>query len=68
MNKSICSKPFITLICCDNVEDETPKNVLSYFKTYSKFMDAPQIGTLIRNAGSLTGHGKEPDKEKKFPI
>ncbi len=67
MNKSICSKPFITLICCDNVEDETPKNVLSYFKTYSKFMDAPQIGTLIRNAGSLTGHGKEPDKEKKFP-
>jgi hypothetical protein len=50
-----------------NLEDETPKNVLSYFETYSKFMDAPQVGVLIRNAGSLTGYGKDPDKEKKFP-
>lgn len=67
INHSICSKPFVTLICCDNLEDETPKNILSYFKTYSKFMDAPQVGTLIRNAGVLTGQGKDPEKEKKFP-
>jgi len=67
INKSICSKPFVTIICCDNIEEETTQNTLSYFKTYSKFMDAPQVGTLIRNAGSLTGHGKDPDKEKKFP-
>lgn len=67
INHSICSKPFVTLVCCDNLEDKTPKNILSYFKTYSKFMDAPQVGILIRNAGSLTGHGKDPEKEKKFP-
>lgn len=67
INHSICSKPFVTLICCDNLEDETPKNILSYFKTYSQFMDAPQVGTLIRNAGVLTGQGKDPEKEKKFP-
>lgn len=67
INHSICSKPFVTIVCCDNLEDETPKNILSYFKTYSKFMDAPQVGTLIRNAGALTGHGKDPEKEKKFP-
>lgn len=67
INHSICSKPFVTLVCCDNLEDETPKNVLSYFKTYSKFMEAPQVGMLIRNAGILTGHGKDPEKEKKFP-
>jgi multimeric flavodoxin WrbA len=67
INHSICSKPFVTLVCFDNLEDETPKNVLSYFKTYSKFMDAPQVGMLIRNVGGLTGHGKDPEKEKKFP-
>jgi len=66
INHSICSKPFVTLVCFDNLEDETPKNILSYFKTYSKFMDAPQVGTLIRNAGALTGHGKDPEREKKF--
>jgi multimeric flavodoxin WrbA len=67
INHNICSKPFVTLICCDNIEDETPKNIISYFRTYSKFMDAPQVGNLIRNAGTLTGHGKDPDKETKFP-
>lgn len=67
INHSICSKPFVTLICCDNLEDETPKNILSYFKSYSQFMDAPQVGTLIRNAGVLTGQGKDLKKEGKFP-
>ena len=67
INPAVCSKPFVTLVCCDNLEDETPKNVQSYFKTYSKFMDAPQVGVLIRNAGILTGQGKDPEKEKKFP-
>lgn len=67
IDTSICSKPFVNLVCCDNLEDETPKNTLSYFKAYSKFMDAPQVGVLIRNAGRLTGHGKDPEKEKKFP-
>ena len=67
INHAICSKPFVTLVCCDNLEDETPQNVQSYFKTYSKFMDAPQVGVLIRNAGILTGHGKDTEKEKKFP-
>lgn len=67
INHSITSKPFVTLVCCDNLEDETPKNILSYFKTYSKFMDAPQVGELVRNAGTITGHGKDYDKEDKFP-
>ncbi len=67
INHAICSKPVVTIVCCDNLEDETPKNVKSYFKTYSKFMDAPHVGALIRNAGIITGHGKDPEKEKKFP-
>ena len=35
VDRSICSKPFVTLVCCDNLENETPKNVLSYFLTPS---------------------------------
>jgi multimeric flavodoxin WrbA len=64
---SICSKPFVVLACCDNMENETTKNVLSYFKTYSKFMDAPQAGILVRQLGKMVGHGKDTEKEKKYP-
>ena len=49
------------------MEAETPKNVLSYFRTYSRFMDAPQVGVLVRNAGRLCGHGKDPSRLATFP-
>jgi len=67
ISKDIYSKPFVTLICHDNFENEMSKNVVSYFKTFSKFMDAPQAGTIIRRSGKLTGHGKNIEKEKKYP-
>jgi hypothetical protein len=63
----ICSKPFVTLVCCDNIEAETPKNVLSYFKTFSRFMDAPLVGVLVRNGGRLSGHGQDPLLASKTP-
>lgn len=67
IDRNLCSKPFVTLICYDNIEDAMPKNVVSFFNMYSKFMDAPCRGHLVRNAGMLTGHGKNPDKEKACP-
>jgi multimeric flavodoxin WrbA len=67
ISKDIYSKPFVTLICCDNFENEISKNVISYFKTFSRFMDAPQVGIIIRRSGKLTGHGESPEKEKQFP-
>jgi multimeric flavodoxin WrbA len=66
-DQKLCSKPFALLVCCDNLEDETPKNVISYFRTFSKFMDAPIVGTLIRKSGKLIGHGKSSGKEKQYP-
>lgn len=50
---AICSKPFVSLICCDNVEDETPRSARDYFRTFSRFMDAPQVGELIRKSSHL---------------
>ena len=67
IDHAICSKPFVTLVCCDNVETETPKNVLAYFRTFSRFMDAPQVGELVRNGGRLSGYGHNPEREKMFP-
>jgi multimeric flavodoxin WrbA len=67
INKDIYSKPFVTLICHDSFENETSKNVVSYFRTFSKFVDAPQIGTIIRRSGKLAGYGKDKEKEKQFP-
>jgi hypothetical protein len=49
------------------LETETPKNLLSYFRTFSRFMDAPRVGVLVRNGGRLSGYGNEPDRQKKFP-
>jgi multimeric flavodoxin WrbA len=67
IDHSICSKPFVSLICCDNLEDETPRNGISYFRTFSRFMDAPIVGELVRNGGMLAGYGYDPDRRKRFP-
>ncbi|MCK4514401.1 MAG: flavodoxin family protein, partial [Spirochaetaceae bacterium] len=67
VDRTICSKPFVTLVCCDNLEDETPRNVLAYFRTFSKFQDAAQVGVLVRNGGRLSGHGHDPERENRLP-
>ncbi len=67
IDRAICSKPFVVLVCCDNLETETPKNVLSYFRTFSRFMDAPQVGLLVRNGGRISGYGTDIGRTKRFP-
>lgn len=66
VNPQVCSKPFVGLLVCDNLEDETPRNAREYFKTFSRFMDAPLAGVLVRNAGQIIGHGRDPQAEEKF--
>lgn len=67
ISKDIYSKPFVTLICHDNFENETSKSVRTYFETFSRFMDAPQVGVIVRRSGKVTGYGKNPEKEKQYP-
>jgi hypothetical protein len=50
---NLCAKPFVILTTCGNVENETPKNVISYFKTYAKFMDAKMVGNLVGKASKM---------------
>lgn len=68
IDPELCSKPFALLVTCDNLEAETSRSVIEYFKTYSRFMDAPFIGTLIRKSGGLVGHGKVPELEQKYTL
>ena len=67
INKNICSKPFITLICQDNLEVATHSSILNYYKTYSRFMGAPYVGSLVRRSGGVALHGDGKALEK-YPV
>lgn len=67
IDKSIYSKPFVVLTCCGNVENETIKNVLSYFQTFSKFLDAPIVGTLARKTVGLVEEAKTNGIDNQKP-
>ncbi|MBN1613253.1 MAG: flavodoxin family protein [Deltaproteobacteria bacterium] len=66
-DRKISGKPIVALICCDNIEDETPRSLIQYFKDYAKFLDVPLAGVLVRNAGRAAGHGKDKMREQFFP-
>jgi hypothetical protein len=67
INESICSKPFVSLICCDNLDAEMPRNGRDYFRTYARFMDAPLVGELIRNSGKIFEKAGNPIGMERFP-
>lgn len=68
IDKKLISKPFVLITTQDNVENETSKNVESYFRTFSSFLDAPFVGYIRRKSGALIGHGKDLEKEKQHPL
>ncbi len=67
INPALSSKPFVVLAVCVNVETQTYKNVTSYFRTYARFMEARQVGVLVRNGSTLFDYQKNPALGKDFP-
>jgi multimeric flavodoxin WrbA len=67
VDPALSSKPFVALVCCDSLEPEVTKNAVSYFKTYSRFNDAPLLGLLVRNGGRLAGHGRDTSRQGQVP-
>ncbi len=59
------SKPFVSVITASNTEDLTTQSTELFFKTYSAFMDAPQVGSIVRNGWALLHKEiqKEPNKK-----
>ncbi|MDP4177625.1 MAG: flavodoxin family protein [Bacillota bacterium] len=68
VDTSLCSKPFVVLITCDNMLKETTHTTIEYFKIYAKFLDSKIAGILVRKQGTVVGHGNKPEKEKAYPI
>lgn len=54
-DQALTQKPFALLVVYDNLETEMPKNIISYFKTYSLFSDSKLVGTLIRKSAGMLG-------------
>jgi len=67
VEQAICSKPFVSFVCCDNMEDLTPKNVQEYFRNFSRFMDAPRVGVLTRNCVRFFENAHKPEIKENFP-
>ena len=67
VDPDISSKPFVPLVVCSNLENESVKNVVSYFRTYARFMEARQVGLLVRNASGLFDHAHQPSLAQEFP-
>ena len=59
VDKDISTKPFVPLVVCDNLENQTPKNIISFFKTYAKFMDTEIVGMLVRKSSGMFGFNRK---------
>ncbi|HUN56319.1 MAG TPA: flavodoxin family protein [Smithella sp.] len=51
-NRSLCGKPFLSLVVCDNVENLTVRNTKEYLRIFGRFTDAPRIGHLERRGAA----------------
>lgn len=67
VDEKVCSRPLVSLVTCDNLDPEMPRNAREYFRTFCRFMEAPLVGELVRNGGRLFGHGHDPEAAKRFP-
>jgi len=68
IDKQLIAKPFVLITTQDNLENETSDNVISYFRTFSRFLDAPVAGIIRRKSGGLVGHGKDIERENRYPV
>lgn len=67
IDKAVCSKPFVSLVCCDNLEYQMPINARDYFRSFGRFMDARQAGELVRNACMFFRNVRQGEKQEDFP-
>ena len=64
VDKQVTGKPMVILTLCANIEPETLKNIVDYFKTYAKFVDAPVVGVLARKMAPQLMENPEGEAEK----
>lgn len=60
VDKKVIGKPIVVMTLCANIEQETVKNTLTYFKTFARYTDAPIVGTLVRKMAMQLEKTDEP--------
>jgi NAD(P)H-dependent FMN reductase len=65
IDAALCSKPFVLIAACDNIEAETPRCAIEYFKTYSRFMDAPMLAALPRSEAFLLERKDSDERDRR---
>ena len=53
IDAELCSKPFVLVAPFGNIDAETAQSVLSYFRSFSRFMDAPMLAALPRSGAFI---------------
>jgi NAD(P)H-dependent FMN reductase len=67
VNPAISRKPFVTLLVCSNLENLSWRNAAEYFRIYARFMEARQVGLLVRNASDLFAAQHAEAMQRRFP-
>jgi NAD(P)H-dependent FMN reductase len=67
VNPAISCKPFVTLLVCSNLETLSWRNAAGYFHIYARFMEARQVGLLVRNASDLFAAQNAETMQRRFP-
>jgi multimeric flavodoxin WrbA len=60
------SKPFVSIITSSNMENLTTHSTELFFKAYSAFMDAPQVGSIVRNGWALLRRESQNELDGKL--
>jgi len=68
VDPGLCSKPFVVLAPFGNIETETPRNVVEYFISYSRFMDAPMLAALPRSGAFIIEKASKSEAVSRTPI
>jgi len=61
----LMSKPLISIVVSDNIENRTVSNAKGYFENYCKFTNSIHIAHLERRSASTWLHSLEEDKNSK---
>lgn len=66
--RTICSKPFVSLVCCDNSEPRVASNCEDYFRSFALFHDAKWLCHLVRDSGRylLAEPGFSADSKRRI--
>ncbi len=66
VDRQVLGKPIVILTLCANVEEETVRSNVAYFRTFARYLDVPVVGTLVRKMAPALEEEGNPRREAVF--